>query len=153
MKPSEKEEKDPVVKATMEIEVAVPRDNWIDYLTQFSDILGHDYIGYWARGAFRNKRGWLLWEFEMDQRPLPAGVHYVDHLSAQSENKLHATAIRAFKDGEALPPHYHALDEAAAIKAYLCGVEWKGVDWFDDGDCDAYDYVLQQALLGEQRYA
>jgi len=142
---------DPVVEVVTK--VTVPREDWIDFLTTYSDILGHGYIGYWARGVTRTKRGWLLWDFESDERPLPGDCYFVDRMPRELEDKHHAAALKAFKAGKDLPPHYYVLDEAAAIKAYKIGCERWGVTWFEEkGDGDTYDIVLQEAILGAHTY-
>jgi hypothetical protein len=142
---------DPVVEVTTK--VTVPREDWIDFLTAYSDIFASGYIGYWARDVTRTKRGWLLWDFESDERPLPKGYDFVDRMDRTAEDKHHAAAVRAFKDGLELPKHYYVLDEDAAIRAYKIGCEKWGTNWFEEkGDGDTYDIVLQIAILGSHTY-
>lgn len=133
-------EKQTTEKATVMIEVDVPVEDWIDYLTKCTDIFGRDYIGYWARGVERrDDLGWLVWED--------------DEHRAHDEEPDRDAAISAWESGAALPIGWHRLDKAMAVKAFTEGVKRWGTRWFEDrGDANSYDYVLQMAMLGEERY-
>lgn len=130
-----------------------PDKEWISFVLEYSDIFGHDYIGYWARGVSRSKkpsRGWLLWEFEMDPRSEDLG--FIDRLRPDDEKALHAEAVSCWEAGQPLPPHYHKLGEREVRLAWVYGFLRGGRTWYEDGDANTYDVALQQALLGEVRY-
>ena len=134
------------VKATAEVEVNVPREDWIDYLTKEVDIFMRGYCGYWLRGVKRDEKlGWLVWED--------------DEIHSQGEEPKLKAALAAWKAGKPLPQgepgcqRWYRLDEAAAVKAYVEGVKLWGVNWFEEkGDACTYDVAIQMALLGEIRY-
>jgi hypothetical protein len=125
----------------VELYVDVPGNDWIEYLTKYTDIFGQDYCGYWARGVARDPdKGWLVWEDD--------GEHDYD----AEPNR--AKAIAAWKADDKLLPGWHRLDRQAAINAYIEGVKRWGLNWMDGDNNDArgYDTVVQLALLGEVRY-
>lgn len=133
-----------VEKVTMEVEIKVPKEDWIDFLIKYSDIFGHDYIGYWGYGyplKVRDERiGWIV-------------VEYNDDEDSGDCEKRGEGAVRCFRDRLPLPERCHLLDKAAAIKAYVEGCKKWGPNWFEEkGDANTYDVVLQLALLGEIRY-
>ncbi len=111
---------------------------WIDFCTKDTDLFLPSYCGYWLRGVEREEQGWLVWESlekpAFDKEP----------------NRMKALA--AWRKGEALPEHWFRLDLDFALRAWAEGVKWKGVEWFANGDANSYDYAIQQALLGQQRY-
>lgn len=133
--------------------LTVPGD-WLAMCTLWSDVFSTDYIGYWARGVKQNNDlGWLVWEFEEDERFNAA------NLGGEKEDRMyHMEAIRAWKAGKPLPPHYHALNREAAVKGYLAMVSLPrengqgGLDWYENGDATTYDVAIQLALLGELKY-
>lgn len=134
------DEKIDKVTVKVEVEIEVPYEDWIQYLTECTDIFMSGYCGQWLRGVDRDETGWLTWEDDEDHR--------------NGEEPDREEALRAWKAGEALPAHWFRLDRAAAIKAYVIGVQKWGVNWFEDkGDAGTYDVVIQRALLGEYRYA
>lgn len=105
-----------------------------------TDLFRSGYCGYWLRGVERTKaRGRLVWED--------------DEQHAFGEEPGRKEALRAWRKGEALPNGWHRMDLAFAVKAWGVAVLTFGEKWYDEGDADRYDYVVQQALLGEQRYA
>ena len=126
---------------TAQIEIQIPVEGWIDYLTQCVDIFGTTYYaGYWARGVEHDKgRGWLVWE-------------HGDTGAALGEEPDRKAAVKAWRSGAALPKGWHRLDRDAAIRAFVEGAKKWGVEWFENGDGPRYDYCVQMALLGEERY-
>ena len=143
---------DEVIKVKVEIEVVVDLD-WVGMVAHYVDIFGHDYIGYWLRRIGHSSDlalGQLGWEFELDKRT--EGLGFIDRLPVEIEDDLHKDAIRAWKDRQPLPPHYFALNIETAKKAWIEGVKKYGLDWYENGDADTYDYVLQMALLTEITY-
>lgn len=131
-------------KKVIKVEVEVPQEDWIDYVTKEVDIFMTGYIGYWGRGYPVEVRGeqvcWIVVEFE-------------DHETRKQLDKMGEEAVRCFRDGLPMPERCHVLDEKMAIKAFEEGCKKWGADWFEDkGDANTYDWVLQQAMLGEQRY-
>ena len=128
---------DNVEKITATIEVTVDPD-WIELCTKHCDIFIHDICGYWMRGMKRqDDLGWLCHEFD----------------SCVVNSSEYSKIVKAWIDEKPLPEGWHRLDKAAAIKAYKVGVEKFGTDWYENGDANTYDTVVQLALLGEQRYA
>ena len=129
------------VTTTLTKPIEVPREDWIDYLTQCNDIFKSVYCGYWLRGVERTKaRGWLVWEDDEE------------HATGKEPNRKEALA--AWRAGKALPAGWFRLDEAMAVKAYHEGIKLWGEGWFEThGDADGYDIALQMAMLGELRYS
>jgi hypothetical protein len=126
------------LKVTVEIETTVD-PQWIDYVVNCNDLFMRDYCGYWACGVEREAdRGWLVFE-EDDDREAP--------------KKVPATVLKAWRAGEPLPKGWHRFDQEAAAKAWEHGVLRGGVDWYENGDANDYDAVMQLAVLGEIRYA
>lgn len=113
------------------------KEEWIDYLTNYSDIFGYNYIGYWARGIDRNEKGWLLYEMYNEEHPSP---------------EVEKAALKAWHNETTLPPYFFVLDKKMAEKAYVEGVKKWGMDWYEKADANYYDYTLQMAILGETRY-
>lgn len=125
------------IKVKFELEVEVPQEEWIDFLTQYRDIFARNYCGYWLRAVeWDSKLGWLVWEHD-ENWELPSNVKEVEH---------------NWQRGLAVPKHFYCLNEAMAIKAFEEGVKKWGEDWFENGDAGRYDFVLQLAMLGEHRY-
>ncbi|RTL09092.1 MAG: hypothetical protein EKK62_04120 [Acidimicrobiia bacterium] len=113
--------------------------DWIAFCTNNSDIFMRSYCGYWLRGVESDKvRGLLVWEDNEQHAP--------------GDEPNRREAIRAWKKGEPLPAGWHRLDTAVAVKAWGVGVLTWGEMWYAEGDADRYDYVIQKALFGEQRY-
>jgi hypothetical protein len=113
---------------------------WIEFCTRDTDLFLRTYCGYWLRGVERDDAlGWLVWED--------------DEKCAMGKEPNRAKAVAAWRAGSALPDHWFRLNVDAAKRAWVEGVKWRGEKWYEDGDANAYDYVLQQALFGEQRYA
>lgn len=141
---STNDEKPTSEKATVTIDVEVPVESWIDWLTQSTDVFGRDYIGYWACGVQHEAAlGWLIFEDEAGE------FRGLDDVEPN-----HNEALAAWRAGEKLPTGWHKLDKEMAIKAYVIGVRTWGINWFEEkGDANTYDYVLQMAILGEERYA
>jgi hypothetical protein len=118
---------------------AEPLNSWIEFLTKYNDIFGRDYVGYWLFGVARDKKlGWLAYEFIDDE--------------ASYMSKNYDEVIAAWKRGEKLPEKYFVLNEETARRAYVEGIKRKGVEWYEQGDANDYDVVLQWTLLGEVRY-
>lgn len=133
----------PNINAKVEFEVKVNPD-WIDLLINHNDMFMTNYCGYWLSGMERDRNGggWLVHE------------HSDTDDSAYEAAKLpeYPAIVQAWKKNQPLPDGWFRLNEAAAIKAYVEGVKQYGVDWFEFGDADSYDIVIQLALLGEVRY-
>lgn len=130
--------------ATLTMEIKIPQEDWVDYLTQDSEIFNSNYCGYWARGVDHDPYiGWLIWE---DDEKRPHG-----------EEPNREEAIQAFREhNTTLPKNWFVLNKEMAVKAYLEGVKRWGQTWFDLGgdhnDSMGYDTVIQLALLGEVKY-
>lgn len=123
---------------------------WVDLVTGSNEsgesVLGSvdvfltSYCGYWLMGVrFERKHGWLAWEHAAaERRPTPAET---------------AEAVAKWRKGEALPEGWHRLDRALALRAWECGFNRRGADWFTRGDGSAYDVAIQRALFaGDVRY-
>lgn len=124
----------------IEVTIKVPVDeDWVDTLTNYSDIFRTDHCGYWLYGVKREDgRGWLAYECGDDERP--------------SEKKC-KPVIEAWEHGLDLPKGFYRLDRAAAIKAQKAIVEKYGKDLWDNApDAAMQDVGIQLALLGEIRY-
>ena len=140
------------IKVKVEIDVIVD-PGWITQITHYVDIFGSGYVGYWLRRVNKSgdpTLGQLVWEFEDDSRTKDLG--FIDQLDEDVENELHVAAGLAWKDRQPLPPHYFVLNLDAAKKMWVEGVKKFGLDWYENGDANTYDYVIQMALLGECKY-
>lgn len=112
---------------------------WIDFCTKTTDIFMRSYCGYWLRGVEHDPAlGCLVWEDD--------GRH------AQENEPQRKKALAAWRKGKPLPEGWYRLNREAAMRAWAVGVKWRGEKWYEDGDANAYDYVLQVTLLGEERY-
>lgn len=112
---------------------------WINFCTKETDLFSHNYCGYWLRGVEHDSaRGWLVWED--DERHAP------------EEEPERDAAFAAWNAGKPLPKGWYRLDRETAVRAWGEGVKWRGERWYENGDANAYDYVLQMTLLGEERY-
>lgn len=113
--------------------------HWIEFCVDNTDLFGRGYCGYWLRGVESTKaRGRLVWED--------------DDRHAPGEEPNRKEALRAWRKGEPLPKGWYRMDHAFALKAWGIGVLAFGEKWYDEGDAPRYDYVIQMALLGEERY-
>lgn len=130
------------VKSTMiTIEVEVD-EQWIEFAVYNNDLLRTNYCGYWLFGVeFDDNLGWLC---------------YVDGSGGAPTNAEAKVAIKAWKSGEEFPENsrgkFYILDRKAAIEAFKHGVIWRGAEWYENGDANTYDHVIQMALLGEIVY-
>lgn len=96
--------------------------------------------GYWLYGVeYHKKRGWLAFEFD-------------ENVFDPMNTKQHVAAIRAWKKGEALPPHYFALTPEVVAKVFDNGLRKWGEDWIDEIDLPSAEEALQGTILGELRY-
>lgn len=131
-----------VQNVTATIDIDVPVESWIDWLTRCSDIFKPGYIGYWACGVKHHPdRGWLVFED-------------CDGEFRGKKEPNHDAAVKAWKAGEALPARWYRLDREMTIKAYIEGVKMWGLEWFETkGDSATYDAAIQHAMLGELRYS
>lgn len=130
-----------MAKIKFEVEVNVPEEDWIEFVTSSRDIFQQNYCGYWLRGIKQDSElGWLVWEDDEN------------HLYGDEPNRQEA--IRAWQLSKDLPERWFRLDREAAIKAYIAGCKRSGINWFTNPDVDAnsYDVAIQLALLGEHRY-
>jgi hypothetical protein len=116
-------------------------NDWTEMLLEYSDIFMTGYCGYWLMGVDNTEDlGYLCYEFEDESAPM--GIDHPDYVEAD----------RAWRAGEALPKNWHVLNKQVAAKAFVEGVKKYGVDWYQNGDSESYDYVMQMALLGEIVY-
>jgi len=131
-----------------ELPVEIPREDWVDYLTQEVDIFMTTYIGYWGMGVrpllpdgSDDETRWLV-------------VEDTDDLGEKAVQKRVVAASSALLAGTQLPEGVHLLDEAAAIRAYVIACQRWGANWMNGGhgDANGYDVAIQLALLGEVRY-
>lgn len=112
---------------------------WIDLCTKETDLFMSTHCGYWLRGAERDPAiGWLVWE-SLAKPPF-------------DKEPGREKALAAWRAGKPLPKGWYRLDHETAVRAWGEGVKWRGEKWYENGDANAYDYVLQMALLGEERY-
>ena len=124
------------LKITVTIKTTVDPE-WIDYVVNCNDLFVHGYCGHWARGMARTKKlGWLV--FEMGDEDCP--------------EKVPKDVLTAWRAGWPLPKGWHRFDTNSAVEAWKYGVERDGVDWYENGDANTYDNVMQLAVLGEIRY-
>lgn len=126
--------------STIEVTIRIPVDeDWVELLTQHSDIFRRDHCGYWLRGIKRrDDLGWLAYEMEEELPP-----------SEEQE----AVAVAAWGAGGQLPPGFLRLDRAAAIKAQKIMVERYGLVMWENGpDAEMQDVGIQLALLDTIRY-
>lgn len=113
--------------------------DWTELVTKYVDLFRSDHCGYWLRGMNHdNRRGWLAWEMQDDED--------------LTDPPLYHEAWVAWVDGKPLPVGYYRLDAAFARRAWRVGVRQRGESWYDEGDAEDYDVVVQLALLGEVRY-
>lgn len=119
--------------------LAAQKVDWRELVTQSSDLFRSDHCGYYLRGIAKDpSRGWLAWE---DDEKHPFG---------QEPNLEQALA--AWVAGQPLPQGYFRLDADFARRSWEEGVKLAGERWFEEGDSDTYDQVIQQTLFGEQVY-
>ena len=120
-------------------EVHVDPD-WVELVCQAVDLFCMDWCGYYLRGIDHDPDlGQLVWED--------------DEQHARFHEPQAAEAIAAWHTGKDLPTGYYRFDESFAYRAWEEGVKKMGDDWFEGADAIDYDWVVQQALFGEQRYA
>ena len=123
------------IKQNVSFDVEIPID-WIDFISNYTDIFGPTYCGYWAKGIYNeNDIGWLLRDEE--------------ELFDDSNDSL---AEKLFIDNQELPKHYYRLDKDTAIKAYAEGIKRWGVNWYEQADAISYDVVIQMALFNDVKY-
>ncbi len=136
----------PVVNPEVALGIAVPAD-WITAVVHRNWHMSRSGIGHWASGrrpvlsteaTLPPTDVWLIYESDT-----------LDLMPAQTDE-----AVRAYRAGSALPPRWHLLDQAAAIRAHVEGVKRWGVEWQSSAYASemGFDIVLQLALLGEVRY-
>lgn len=116
------------------------RDEYIDVALNV-DQFRMECSGYWARGVrFVKARGlgWLVWEDDES------------HLKGEEPERLEA--VRSWRLGAYLPSGWYRWDRSAAEKAYAIGERLWGENWYEKGDANSYDAVMQLVLLGEVRY-
>lgn len=132
-------------KAQPAAQPEVPQ-TWLDTVLS-GDIYRSDYAGGWL-AAFAHRDGWLAYESE------ELNLSEVDI----------AQAFVAWDSGAPLPEHWHRVDRAVAVKAYLIGVRIWGEGWYSGttayGKCitphqngGGAQYLLQLALFGEEKYS
>jgi len=116
---------------------------WIEHVTggpqAFVDVFLSSYSGYWLEGVEHDpKLGWLAYEFAAEDR--------------HSTKKEKEEASKAWRAGEKLPAHFHALNLDVVKKSWQEGVKREGMEWYENGDGSTYDCALQLALLDEITY-
>lgn len=134
----------PKVTVTLDVEVD---PIWIEFCTsKYVDVFIYGYCGYWMCGMEHNDTlGWLCYEYDWGgDEPQP-----IDQVR---ESPQYPAIVKSWEAGETLPPHWFRLNEELAIKAWAEGVKKYGINWFEDGDANTYDNVLQLTLLGELVY-
>jgi hypothetical protein len=118
---------------------------WIDLAVNCNDLFMYGYCGYWMCGMEHTKKnGWLCYEFE-------AGGDQPTIREAR-EMPEYKNILKAWRAGEPLPEHWHRLDEAMAVRAWVEGVKRDGQGWYENGDANTYDCAMQMAMLGEIVY-
>ena len=114
--------------------------DWMAMVCEWQDLFRSDHCGYWLRGITREPGlGCLAWEDDEQ--------HDFGHEPYREE------ALAAWREGRPLPEGYHRLDTDFARRSWAEGVKLAGERWYEEGDSDRYDYVVQQALFGKQVYA
>lgn len=124
----------------VELELKIPND-WIRFVTEWTDGFIHGCYGYWARGIEReNGLGWLVW---VD-----------DEKSSRGEEPLRDEALAALRTRSPMPKGWLLFDRDFAIRAYVEGAKRWGVDWYNGPKSDAnrYDIAVQLAAFGEHRF-
>ena len=113
--------------------------SWIELCTKDTDLFLYSSCGSFLFGMEHDPElGWLVFEHAGDVL-----LSNVPGLKAAKE---------AWMAGKPLPPKYHRLNVETATKAWVEGVKWRGEKWYEKGDAIAYQYVIQKALFGEERY-
>lgn len=127
--------------APAEVQVSTTVDpDWIEMVCEANDLFSRDYCGYYLRGVAQEKGlGWLTWEDDEQ------------HAFGQEPNREEALAT--WKAGRPLPQGYYRLDADFARRSWAEGVKLAGVRWYEEGDSDRYDLVVQRTLFGKQVYA
>ena len=129
-------------ESEVEIDVSVSSKvapDWILFVCAWDDGFGREYYGYWCYGVERDpKLGWLVYVSE-DAEGWPP--------TADDE-----AAIAAWRVGEPLSEGWYRFDVGLAKAAWAEGVKRWGCDWYEDGDAERYDVVVQVAALGKIVY-
>lgn len=130
------------VMVTMTVDVEVD-PMWVEHVTGgpegMCDVFLQGYSGYWMEGIDHDEKlGWLAYEFAAEDR----------HCTKRER----AQATSAWKAGQPLPKHFHALNLEAAKKTWVEGAKKYGMDWFENGDGISYDCAVQLGLLGDVVY-
>lgn len=145
MKTAAPSKKAPVLMALVPLTGQALQDlkDWLDLVLNYADTFRSDYCGYWAHGVRLDspkKEGdagygsWLVYETGAEDR--------------QPTTREELKAFTAAQKGKKLPKHWHLLDEQAATRAFLLGVEKWGLEWLQTGDASNHDVAIQSALLG-----
>ena len=124
--------------STLNLSLEIEKKDWIELVTKYNDLFRTDHCGYWLRGVERNADGWLVWEDDEQ------------HDYDQEPNK--AEAITAFTSGDSLPDGWFRFDTKFAQFSWAMGVREYGRRWYEEGDAETYDVVIQLALFGNVRY-
>ncbi len=128
-------------EALAEVQVPTKVDpDWTAMVCEANDLFSRDHCGYYLRGVAQEKGlGWLAWEDDEE------------HAFGQEPHREEALA--AWKEGRPLPQGYYRLDADFARRSWAEGVKLAGERWYEEGDSDRYDQVVQQTLFGKQVYA
>lgn len=138
------------MKIKAEIEVDIP-DDWIDLCTKYSDLFMKNYCGYWARG-YQYPWGWLVYELADDNVEFEKEPDHKHAIGCAETYTFLRGTYSVDESKKVLPEHWFYVDKEAAIQAYVEGVKRWGLEWYNNGDAERYDVVIQMALLGEVRY-
>jgi hypothetical protein len=127
------------VKIVRTIKEEIPPE-WLSEICLWPDIFSYSGIGYWAKGIDHdNQLGHLIWLFTEDKRE-GNGPH------------LHDDAVRSWRKCLPLPEHYHVLNRALAVRAWVIMSKLEGDKWHESADVEVTDNAIQLALFGEVLY-
>ncbi len=106
-----------------------------------SDLFKQHRCGYWLYGVERLAKGYLVW----------VDLEASTNKPSEKQCKL---ALAAVKSRKKLPTNFYVLDKSFAKRAWIEGVKEWGERWYQSNntDSDSYDYVVQCAIFGEQKF-
>lgn len=113
--------------------------SWLDFC-RGSDLFRRSYCGYWLLGFSYDGDDWLC--YEVEERSISGD------LPNQEE------AQKAWQSGQPLPANWFVLGHDVAVRAYVIGCQLRGKGWYsgEHSDANGYDRLIQQALLGTEKY-
>lgn len=126
----------------MTVQVNVEVDpSFVEFLLDYPDVFGLDYIGYWGRGLrLRGRRGWLVVEYESLE----------DELGPMDDDLI---VVRFERGDKEVCDFCHFMGEQQVVEIIKKGVANIGTDFQESYDGDSLDLAIQQALLGSHTYA